>query len=342
VSIALGAHRRSDFGDASVIPSRSSPFSRAIAQSAFHERVLLAYLVGFLIVVLNGEGPRRVEAAALLAGDVGLFVLGLIYARGRAHPHPLARAVVSRLLVLGTILGTFFQLHVLLPAARGATWDARLRAFDVYVFGVEPATSWDRWVSPATTEWFSFFYFSYFVLLAVHVIPMILFERRVRLLGEFALGMVAVYCIGQFVYLLVPGFGPYKVLAFSHELSGPVWWKLVQAGAATIEETRRTDIFPSLHTAGPAFLTLFSIRHRALAPFRLTWPILAFFTTQIMIATMFLRWHYLIDVIAGVALAFLAVKVASRFTTEQRARELRGDPPVWTTLELRDLGHRRR
>jgi hypothetical protein len=332
LAVALGVHRsRRDDVDV----AGSSLLARAFAASAVHERILFAYLVGLLLMVLNGNGPRGALATALLVGDVILFVCGLVYVRAAPNAHPFGTALAARLLVLGGILGSFFQLHVILPAARGGTWDAQLHHLDLALFGFEPATAWDRWVTPNTTEWFSFFYFGYFVLLAVHVIPVIVLERRTQLVGEFALGMVAVYCIGQFIYLVVPGFGPYRTLAFSNELSGPFWWKLVQSGAAAIDETSRTDIFPSLHTGGPAFLTLFSFRHRARAPFRYTWPVLAFFTSQIILATMFLRWHYLIDVIAGVLLAALAVRIAARFPAEERTRAMRGLAPAWTTLTLR-------
>jgi hypothetical protein len=95
----------------------------------------------------------------------------------------------------------------------------------------------------------------------------------------------------------------------------------------------RTDIFPSLHTACPTFLTLFTFRNRAVRPYRYVWPVTAFFTSQIILATMFLRWHYLLDVFAGLTLATVAFLVSRALPAmEARARLARGSGPVWRPL----------
>ena len=56
------------------------------------------------------------------------------------------------------------------------------------VFGFEPSLAWDRFVNPITTEWFAFFYFCYFFLLAAHIFPIVFGSRDQMLLGEFMLG----------------------------------------------------------------------------------------------------------------------------------------------------------
>jgi len=121
----------------------------------------------------------------------------------------------------------------------------------------------------------------------------------------------------------VPGYGPYRFLAgeFHHPLTGGLFWSWVQstvsAGGA------QKDIFPSLHTAAPTFFALYSWRHRARAPYKYTWPVTAFCASQIICATMFLRWHYLVDIFAGITLAIFATVVGERLVlrdTERRAR----------------------
>jgi PAP2 superfamily len=312
----------------------TSAVGRAVIHAALHERILFFYVVGLLVAVAGGRGEGRVEAAVLLLVDLLVLSTGIVAVRAPVVTHRLAVALVARGVVLAGIVGTFLQLHIILPATRRGTVDARLHALDLRLFGFEPASALDRWVSPPATEWFSFFYVSYFVILAVHVLPFTLLERRLRLLGELTLGMVAVYCIGQLVYVVVPGFGPYKTLSFAHVLEGPTWWPLVQAGTAAVDQSKRTDIFPSLHTAGPVFLALFSFRHRRLLPFRYTWPIVAFFALQIIGATMFLRWHYLIDVLAGIALAVFAARLSASAGAEEDRRAAIGIGPIWTPLSL--------
>ena len=104
----------------------------------------------------------------------------------------------------------------------------------------------------------------------------------------------------------------------------------VQGGGA------QKDIFPSLHTALPTYFAIFSFMHRRALPFKYTWPLLAFASSQIILATMFLRWHYLIDIFAGLALATLAALVSHRIVTWEAAhRARRGVTPIYTRLDGR-------
>ena len=142
-----------------------------------------------------------------------------------------------------------------------------------------------------------------------------------------------VYVIGHLGYMLVPGFGPYHHLAgqFEHDIQGGLFWKLV---VATVEGAgAQKDIFPSLHTAAPTFFAIFSFMHRRTLPFRYTWPVVGFFATQIILATMFLRWHWLIDVVAGFTLATTAAFVSRKVVDWEWTRRARlGLPPALDAL----------
>jgi membrane-associated phospholipid phosphatase len=94
------------------------------------------------------------------------------------------------------------------------------------------------------------------------------------------------------------------------------------------------DIFPSLHTAAPTFIALYSFRNRALPPYRYTWPLVLFFAMNIIVATMFLRWHWIVDVVAGLVLAIASQVVGvvmTRFELDRRARYHLGS--TWPTFD---------
>lgn len=299
--------------------------------------VVLVYLVILFTCVLFGHGPRRVPALTCSGIDLAVFVGVLVFTRGRDGSTPYLRgtagALVYRAGVFVAVFGSFSHLQYILPTARSVVVDADLYALDLRVLGFEPAEAFDRFVTPATTEWFSFFYFGYFFLVAAHVFPMMLTNPPPRVLGEFALGFLALFCIGHVLYIIVPGHGPYQHLAsrFQNELTGPVWWRAVRAAVDSGDVASRTDIFPSLHTGAPTYLALFSIRHRRLNPFRFTWLPLTIATSQIILATMFLRWHYAVDVAAGLALATTIAVLAPRIVAwEERRRAATGVAPVWT------------
>jgi len=278
--------------------------------------VYLTILVGAAVA---GDGPRRPFAL----GVTGAILCAYVLLQGIAHQDRVrspGRELVRRLSLVFGLLGPFAVLQHILAAATTQNFDLALYQFDLAVFGTEPALAWDKHVRPATTEWFSFFYFSYYVVLLAFIAPFVFLARARGLVQEFAFGLLFVFCIGQTVYMLVPGYGPHTLLAsrFQHPLEGPFWWKLV-AGAVN-SGNARADIFPSLHTAAPVFLTLFSFRHRQLPVFRFSWPVTALFTSQIVIATMFLRWHYAIDIVAGLGLAVLARWVAQRIAEPAASR----------------------
>lgn len=298
---------------------------------ASQDWLFVGYFSAILVALAFGQGPERSECLVRASADLGfyLFVLALV----RLYVvrwGTITSALLYRLTIMSVLLASFFQLREILPAVSPWALDAQIYSFDVHVFGFEPSVWLDRFVRPATTEWFAFFYFLYFLILTVHVLPMLLCRDEV-LLARFALGILFIFMTAHLLYMAVPGWGPYRYVRFDHELSGPVFWPLVRetvdAGGA------QKDIFPSLHTAVPTFLAIFSFRHRKRVPFGATWPIVAFLATQIIIATMFLRWHYLVDVVAGLALAVTASIVTQRLADWERGRRERlGIQPAWMPL----------
>lgn len=278
-----------------------------LAELAVHDWMVVAYVVGLVVAVLQGErGPTFAHTLERVLILFGTALVGVSAARSRLLRDGWLKAVLYRVALYGPVQLSYFLFRDLLPGVNPGSLDAELHALDLSLFGVEPAMALDSSVTPHTTEWFAFFYFGYFFVIAVHVVPILFFSKNQRTLAEFAFGMLMLFCVGHTVYMLVPGFGPYRAMAeqfatpFPHGLWLDLVMDTVHSGGA------QKDIFPSLHTAAPAFITLFSFRHRARLPYRYTWPLSAFFTANIMIATMFLRWHYLIDVVAGLILATAA------------------------------------
>ena len=83
----------------------------------------------------------------------------------------------------------------------------------------------------------------------------------------------------------------------------------------------------------PTMLAVFSYRHRAHAPFRGTWINVALFALQIIGAPLYLRWHWFVDVLAGLALAFTAVPLAAAIAEwEARRRASLGVAAAWPAL----------
>ncbi len=302
----------------------TAPASSWVRNWASQDWIAVGYFVVLLVALAIGRGPNRSACVVHVAGNFGAFLFVLALVRGNVlRWGGAASSLLYRVAIIATLLNTFFSLREILPAVSPWTDDAAIYSFDLRVFGFEPSVVMDRWVTPATTEWFAFFYFLYFLILCVHVLPMVFAQRDTHLLNRFATGALLMFLSSHVIYMLVPGYGPYWFLkgTFAHELTGGTFWRLVRE---TVEVGgAQKDIFPSLHTGSPTFFAIFSFRHRKLFPFKYWWPVIGFLATQIIIATMFLRWHYLIDIFAGLALAascqFLGQRVAD-WETAKRAR----------------------
>ena len=301
---------------------------------ASQDWLLIGYLVAIFVALAFGKGTNRGACMVRVAADLGAYVFVLALVRLQILRWGSAAAsLLYRFTIMATLLGTFFQLREILPAVSPWALDARIYAFDLQVFGVEPSLWFDRFVTERTTEWFAFFYFLYFLILTVHVLPMLFWQRDRRVLGRFGIGFLSIFLTAHLLYMVVPGWGPYWYLSgsFHHELHGSTFWPLVReavdAGGA------QKDIFPSLHTAVPTFIAIFSFRHRRLVPFKYSWAVMAFVATQIIIATLFLRWHYLVDVVAGLTLATTAAFVGPHIADwEMSRRERMSVQPAWMPL----------
>lgn len=328
-------------------PPREQPRSVTarglLREIAFQDWLVLGYFVVLCGVSLaSAPSPSRDRCLVGLSALALFFAATLIAVRTRKIRGPFWAPFTYRLGVYGSVQASYFLLRDLLVMVNPTrTLDSQLYQLDLALFGFEPAISMAPWVTPALTEWFSFFYFSYFCLLAFHIFPILTLARNQQLLGEFCFSMLWLFCAGHILYLLVPGYGP--IVALSHEfpakLPNGLWYDMVISTVSSAGA--QMDIFPSLHTAAPLFFALFAIRHRDRVPFRYAWPVLAFFSVNIMIATMYLRWHWVIDVVAGIVHASLALFLAARLTKRDLARRRAFDlTPNWPRFEFRSSERR--
>ena len=325
------------YADDQSAPATPGVVRRFFKSFAVQDWMVVVYLTLLNLAVLSAA---RTPQWATSVKDVGsLWIAGvatLILVRGGLLKHQFFGPLVYRLGIFGSVQLSYFYLDDVLPLVNPGALDLQLYALDLKLFGFEPAVWMDQFVNSTTTEWFAFFYFSYFFILAIHVIPMIMFCKERRMLAEFALGMIGMVCVTHLLYMVVPGFGPYKALPhlFQNQLPSGMWMDMVNDTVAAGGAFK--DIFPSLHTGAPTFLALFSFRYRDRMPFRYSWPLLAFFAINIIGATMFLRWHYVIDVVAGLSLAFTMAYTASRVAAwDERRRDRAGHGPVWPPFGTR-------
>jgi membrane-associated phospholipid phosphatase len=171
--------------------------------------------------------------------------------------------------------------------------DAKLIAFDRWLTGVNPSLWFEHLARPSLTEFMQFAYFTYFVYLLI--LGGILYYQRDfssywRVMTYSAVG----YVFGYVTAMLFPVESPWFTLAgqWHGELTGGPFTALINL----IEKCGRVHgaAFPSQHVAGAMAALLGAWRHRRW----LFWIFLPFVACMC-VSTVYVRNHYVADVLGG-------------------------------------------
>lgn len=184
-----------------------------------------------------------------------------------------------------------------------ATFDRQLLQIDRRLFGETPAVVWQAWVTPGRTEFFSLCYFLHLIL--PPFVASVCYRRNLRLFREFLLAIMIAGFIGMVLYALVPAIGP--ATAFPELFHTDLHGRTMRGVTEFVDRARAPrDAFPSLHVAVSAIVLYYGFR-------RSRWLLLILLplVTGNWISTLYLRYHYFVDVIAGWAGAALGIAIAA-------------------------------
>jgi membrane-associated phospholipid phosphatase len=276
---------------------------------------------------------RPLEIIHLVVIGLIVFLIGLGTAAGRLHnwPQPLAVFAILVIIAFGatmfgrdelqlpkwgrlvlnfypliTIAAIYEILGWLIPAVSNQDSDALLLRVDRALFGFDPAVELETLATPIFTDVFYVAYVSYFLF---PVLLGVLFWRRSTALGrEFAFSVTLAFFIVYVGYVLVPAQGPRVSLAGEFkgalEVSPVSQW--ISAHLNQLEHNR-WDVFPSGHVM-ITILCLIWAFHRENAYFAVGLPV----ASLLVLSTIYCRVHYVVDVLAGAALAAVAYPLTRR------------------------------
>jgi membrane-associated phospholipid phosphatase len=204
----------------------------------------------------------------------------------------------------------FEELRGLVHAIFPGWFDRWLILFDYNFSGVHPAAWLSRFANPGSNDFMQFSYMTYFLYLVI--LPGILYVQGKR--AAFWTVMVATAIAHYSVYViavLLPVESPYFALASLHfvPLEGGALTKTIDF----IERFGRVHggAFPSAHVAGSMVALLAARRYK---PW-LFWICLPFFCSMC-VATVYGRYHYIADVLAGIVVGAIGW-VAGRWMMER-------------------------
>lgn len=174
---------------------------------------------------------------------------------------------------------------------------------DIRLFGVEPTIWAQQFYRPWLTEVLSFCYTAYLPLTVL--LPLILYARgRDREARITLLGIVLCFYWGYVFYVAFPAVPPRLWIAdqYTHNLEGGLLTS-TQHAMVSISESSSRAAFPSLHAAITLLTLIYSFRYAR----RLLWLLLPL-AVGLLTATVYLRHHYVVDLMAGIVLALASLR----------------------------------
>ena len=205
-----------------------------------------------------------------------------------------------------TVSLVFNSLGALIASIHATTFDAFLIAVDHWIFGVHPTVWMERLIRPTLSATLQFAYISYyFIPLSLGIV--LIAKGRFGKFEEVLFGILLCFYLSYVGYLLVPAIGPRFTL--SHLQTGDLqvspFIEKIQDALNNLEKNK-TDAFPSGHTAVSLMSLYYAWEMREKRLFTVLIPVV----TALLISTVYLRYHYVIDVIAGMALTVLTIALA--------------------------------
>lgn len=220
-----------------------------------------------------------------------------------------------RMYFVPVIFLIYSQIQHYIPFFNPYLYDGTLIKWDHFIFGVNPTEILHKISNPYFTEYFQFSYMMYFVMPVVQGVDLHL-SGRDKDLSFFSRMIVFAFYLSYLLYFFMPAIGPrftlHNFASTSLELPG-LWLTEtfryivntgggIPPGSLDPAAVVNRDCMPSGHT----MITLVNMYMGFKLKTRFRWVILVV-GSSLVFATIYLRYHYVVDVIAGTLGAFLAV-----------------------------------
>jgi hypothetical protein len=283
-----------------------------------HELVFGFFLLLTWLRLAGRAGPFTLPALAFLALLVAPIVVIPWAAR---KPSPTRWRV--RLLLYAPLMGASFSL---LPSAFALlelpSADAQIVAWEHAILGDQMFPAIHALENPVLTDAMMVAYlFFFYYLVAGPAYYCIHDLHRFRLCF---VGLFTIYGLGFIGYSAFPTAGPYLFLEFAEPLASG--WITDFAKPVVDSASNGVDAFPSIHVAVSLYLLSFDAWHYRRRFWRMLAPCIGLGAS-----TMYLRYHYGVDVLAGITLTGVGLAVAAayeRFRMRAADRPLKAEAPL--------------
>jgi hypothetical protein len=250
-----------------------------------------------------------------LAVHVGFFnpltltFLGFVLASASvilwSGPEPRPWRWRVRLLLYPVLMGlTFYLMRPVVTALEVPRADALLVNWDMVWLHSNINLAIQGWEPPLFTDLMMLAYVFFFYYLVAG--PGYYCIHDLARFKQCFSGLFVVYALGFLGYTTLPAGGPHRFLEFARPLTGG---RLTRLAKPFLDyASNGVDAFPSIHVAVSLYLLAFDRMYYRRRFWRVLAPCVALW-----ISTIYLRYHYGVDVIAGMAFATVGLWAANRY-----------------------------
>ncbi|GIV49985.1 MAG: hypothetical protein KatS3mg038_0506 [Candidatus Kapaibacterium sp.] len=213
--------------------------------------------------------------------------------------------------VIPMVYPMYQQSQQLVPALHPRDYDWLLIELDRMLFGTDPTRWMAKFAHPVLTEYLQLCYVSFY-LLPIAVALSFFVQRRIPTMLRFGRMIVFGFYVSYLAYFALPAIGPRFTLhdfsRLDEELPGLVLTPALRAlvnegggiepGEPFPERVVNRDCFPSGHTMMTLLTIVLAWRCRSVLRVPVT-----IVGLSLIVATVYLRYHYVVDLIAGAACA---------------------------------------
>jgi membrane-associated phospholipid phosphatase len=276
---------------------------RIRAAEAIHFAAIFVLAILTVIFRHNLENPggMLLAYAALAAALVPIVFLAR---REDSRPVPVTLFLDFYPAIFLPII--FNTLSPLITATRGGARDDLLIAADRALFGVDVTVWLERFARPGVNDVFYIFYATYYFIALT--LGLALWFRDRNAARRFVFTLMVVYYVSYAGYFTIPAYGPRFAQAdlYTKSLTETPVARAINDTINQLEKTK-LDVFPSGHTMITVAVLIVAWK-RARDVFWWLLPI----ASGLIASTVFCRFHYVVDLIAGAGLAFVTVPIGDR------------------------------
>lgn len=218
------------------------------------------------------------------------------------------------------ILFCFKEIYLIMLSSNNVLYDESLMKIDRWIFGMNPSDFLKNYLNHYAIEFLQIIYGLFYLMPVIYAMELYLWHRYEEL--KYAIFVVFFGFYLSFIgYLIVPAIGPrFTIHNFQNigtELPGLFFadkirylidiGESIPANVVNPEKFAQRDAFPSGHTIIMILITYLSHKIKSNSfYFYLPYTILLIFST------VYLRYHYVIDLIAGIPFVLITIFVANK------------------------------